>query len=162
MQLSEFQLSFYKNSTHVSVTKLRFAGWAVPYLEKAIKDILDKVTEVAGSGKKLGGPIETRVPWTVYPTLMEGMKKYNRGRTTHYMCLYYKHDMIGVIIEDIPQTSLVCQCGKKLVRSQASPVYSWWQKLVRVIFRSAYEPLFPETFLICPEHGKAEPITQTI
>jgi len=162
MHLSEFQLSFYTNSTHVSITKLKFAGWAVKYLEGAIKEILDQVTQVASSGKKLGGPIEARIPYTVYPILMEGLKKYNKSKTAHFMCLYWKHEMIGVIMEDIPQTSLICQCGKELVASQASPVYKWWQKLVRVLFKCAYEPLFTETFLICKDHGVTEPIIQTI
>ncbi len=150
IKIEDYQFSLWLNSTRVSVTKVKFREDLLPYIEKAIDDIMKNQND-----NEL--PV-SKVPFTIFPELAKSMHKYcdekNRMRKCDFILLYYKHSVIGQIKQDIPKTTVYCAlCGNVLEERERVYKYTWWQKIIRRVFKDAFEG-DSETFLSCPIHGE--------
>lgn len=154
--LSDYQLSFYANTTHVSLHKLQFKLSVRGHVEKAIKEVFDQLNE---KSKKP----EAKIPYSIYPEIAKAVKKYNKKHESDFLVLYYKHTPIGIIKEDIPKSMLICpECKLAIIPKKQKNNLTWWQKAVRLFFRSAYSSLFDLPEYVCKRHGKVVPVMLSV
>lgn len=155
--INDYQFSLWENTTHVSISKVQFHQDAIPYIEKAIDNIVSQIEAVRSRGMKMSDLPSCRVPFTIFPHIHKAMLKYTAdpgGRKCDFLVLYHKHMPIGLVKQDIPRTTLYCElCGNKPEKKLRLPIYTFWEKLVRVLFKSAFEK-DSETYLSCPVHGE--------
>lgn len=167
MKLSKYQLSFYRNTTQVGLDKLKFDQHTVKHVEEAIQSIIDQIDITMRTRRmKLDNYPESEIPYSVFPSVVKSMMVYNKkeSQTNRALMLYYEHQVIGIIRENLPETSAICPfCGEKvaLIAEQQDEL-TRWQKWLKRLFRHAFTRLHERMIPTCPVHGKVEPEFQTI
>ena len=159
LELSDFQLGMYRNTTRVGLDKLKFSSNCRAFVEKAIKDILDQIATIKESGIAPTSDVEAKIPYSIFPDVRKAVGVFNKKHTTNYLILYHKHLALGILKEDNPLCLLVCPECKLAMKSEdvpVSPPKKRWQKALKFFFRQAFTPIIPERQLVCRTHGKVE------
>ena len=115
--LSDFQLSFYANTTRIGLDKLRFSKEALPWIKGAIDDLFKQIDQYNKAGVPAGESITTKIPYTIFPSVARALKTFNKKHESDFLILYYKHSALGIIKEDLPRTYPICpKCGGKTTK----------------------------------------------
>jgi hypothetical protein len=155
VNLSDYQISTFANSTQVGLHKLKFSAMANDYLGRAIKDIFEQYQKAKEASIKIPMP-EARIPYTLFPEIRKPLKGYDKKHETGFVVLNYKNQPVGIIKESNPASFPVCpECGMMVKKQIVPHEYKWWQKVIRIFFRGAWEK--PKEYeFICPTHKKVE------
>ena len=153
---SDFQLSFYSNTTRIGIDKLKFNQIANHYVKKAIDEIFATLKKAKELNLK-ETDASAEIPYTVYPDVVKALEKYNKRQINDLMLLYYKHSPIGVIKEAQPISVPVCPECKLVVKKQmvAPEELTWWQKLIKFFFQKAFYQE-PQWTFECNTHGRVD------
>lgn len=165
MNLSDYQISMYKNTTHVGIDKLRFSKTASLEMERAITDIFEQLNVAKDNGIRMKNLPQTRISYTLFPECIAGIRRFNSKaeHASDFLILYYKHSPIGEIIEDVPVAKRVCpECGVDVCMVKEDEALVPWKKVIRFFFRQAYRPLYVVEKEYCQFHGYTKPITKII
>jgi hypothetical protein len=150
--LADCQLSLFSNTTHVGLSKLLFKRDALHYIQKAIEDIFKQIKTTRKAGLKPGN-FSSEIPYTIFPEVKKALEKYNKKSNCDFLVLYFKHSPIGVIKEALPVSVPVCkECGIMVKKHEIKPVYTLWERIVRLFFRGAFEKPTLSEFR-CQTHG---------
>jgi len=153
-KLEKFSLSFWSNTTHVSLVKVGFTKEAMEIMKDAINSIIEKKSQ------RNNFPTYV-VPFNKFPMLIPGVQRFNKKGIADFFILYYDHNPIGKIYEDIPRVRYECPiCGciaKKVVR----PVkFGMTKKLIKKLFKDIATS-YPIIEWYCPA-GCDKPIEKPI
>lgn len=119
--LNDFQFSIGVSKTQVSVTKVLFHSEALPYVEKAVGNIMEQLNVARERGIKLTGLAQSRIPFSIFPHIEAAMERYSGKnaeniRQENSLYLYHKHYPIGKIMRDDPKKITYCvSCGREIV-----------------------------------------------
>jgi hypothetical protein len=133
----KFQISGYANSTHVSILKVGYPKGIENLIFAKTQELFDK------SYRKRNISF---IPNTIWPYIIESMKKFNQKISEPFVHIYYDHQLIGMLQIDLKEFYQVCNaCGKEYfsinngIRNDL-PVLTKWQKFIKIFFKEAFEP----------------------
>jgi hypothetical protein len=134
-----FQISGYMNTTRVALAKVQFVKVLQPHVESKIQQLVDNLKIIKDPMKNI-----QRFPYKAFPEMVKGLNQYNKSQKALFLMLYYDHNPIGLIKEDIPRAILQCKSCKKQYSEAPKEILeyelNWWQKFIKKIFKESYEP----------------------
>ena len=167
--LHDFQISFYNNTTRIGLDKAKFVPQVLKFVQHAIDNLIEK-SEIAAKNEYVG-EIRTYVPYSVFPLIKKSLEWFNKKHQGNQILVYYKHNLFGVIVEDIPQSFLVCPTCQysfddyfkmyfegtiMLERREVVFEYNKKYKLIRKVFKDAFEAENKIEY-VCSRHGSVKP-----
>jgi len=132
------------NTTHVSLAKIQFKKYLIATLNEKLNILLQSPNK-----KGLGNIVV--FPWTAFPDLFYGLKKYNaKAGLESFIVLYYDHNPIGIIQTDIPRLISRCsECNAEydgIPISRRLPALTRFQRFIKYFFKEAFEPSIHEGY----------------
>jgi hypothetical protein len=175
VDLSQFSIAFFSNTTRIGLDKAKFAPIIVPFFQAAVDNIMNQCKIAAETGN-IGGKLVAYVPYTVWPVIKKSLEWFNKKHQSDEIILYYKNSPVGFIKEDIPHTYMLCpQCHAsfeqfrdayikgivEVKRVETTPKLTKTKQKVKKIFKESF-PVESVFHWECAEHGKVTPISATI
>lgn len=153
--LKDLSIGMYTNTTRVTLEKLRFSEIARSFVEKAIEEILHQHEDAKAFNTQLNFmDVKAGIPYTLFPDIRKAVESFNNKHKTDFLVLYFRHQAVGLIKENVPTTIPVCQKCRIMVKKQkVTPErLVWWKSLIKFFFRGAYEQ--PDVWTYeCKTHG---------
>ena len=134
---SKLTICGYGNSTRISITKISFPGKGIQAL------FYDKLKSVYQNATY--GPAKEYIAETLWEHVVKGLKHYNHKMNEPFIQVFYDHQYIGVIHQDLKKWFWVCkECKQEYEVIPEVPfepiVLSRWQSFLKFFFPGAFEP----------------------